>query len=100
VEQSSVKDDPQRIFNSQVFEASKKLELPPNVSAYVTTNLANISANQRLASRLNSNEEEDNNATDNTLYRLLDGISEISTKGGLNHMEMGGTTDLFIDASP
>ena len=100
MEQSSGKDDRQRIFNSQVFEASKKLELPPNVSAYVTTNLANISANQRLASRLNSNEEEDNNATDNTLYRLLDGISEISTKGDLNHMEMGGTTDSFIDASP
>jgi len=62
--------------------------------------LANNSANQRLASRLNSNEDEDNNATDNTLYKLLDEISEISTRGGINHMEMGGTTDLFIEDSP
>ena len=61
----------------------------------------NISSSLRLNSRLNSNEDGENtDAADNTLYKLLDGISEISNRGAHNHVEMGGTNDLFIEDSP
>lgn len=60
-----------------------------------------ISTSNRLNSRLNSNEDGENtDAADNTLCRLLDGISEISNRGNRNHVEMGGTNDLFIEDSP